>query len=79
MIRDGERVEFLVEADGFLYNMVRIMVGTVLALAEGKRTPGSIPDILAAEDRTAAGVTAPACGLYLDRVFYEEPEEETNG
>ena len=79
VIRDGERVEFLVEADGFLYNMVRIMVGTVLALAEGKRTPGSIPDILAAEDRTAAGVTAPACGLYLDRVFYEEPEEETNG
>lgn len=70
--REGDCVVFLVEADGFLYNMVRIMAGTLLAIQTGKREPGSIPDILAACDRKAAGQTAPACGLYLHRVYYEQ-------
>ena len=57
---------------GFLYNMVRIMVGTLLYVAQGKLQPEQIPEILAARDRTAAGPTAPPCGLYLNRVFYGE-------
>lgn len=68
--RDGRLVSFTVRADGFLYNMVRIMTGTLLRVAQGKLTPDAIPAILAARDRKAAGPTAPACGLYLNRVFY---------
>ena len=72
MVRQGDRVTFYVEGDGFLYNMVRIMVGTVLEVAAGQRSPDSIPQILQAKDRAAAGATAPAWGLYLDKVFYDE-------
>ena len=75
VFREGECIVFLVEADGFLYNMVRIMAGTLLAIETGQREPGSIPAILEARDRNAAGKTAPACGLYLHRVFYEERED----
>ena len=74
VFREGESIIFLVEADGFLYNMVRIMAGTLIAIETGKREPGSIPDILDARDRNAAGQTAPACGLYLYQVFYENHE-----
>ena len=52
--------------------MVRIMVGTVLEIAAGQRSPDSIPQILQAKDRAAAGATAPAWGLYLDKVFYDK-------
>lgn len=76
VIREGDLVIFTVEADGFLYHMVRIMVGTLLWINEGKREEDSIPSILAAADRAAAGLTAPACGLYLNRVFYREGETE---
>jgi len=72
VIREGDLVTFCVEADGFLYNMVRNMVGTLLWIQEGKRPAGSIPDILAQRDRNAAGITAPACGLYLDQVHYPD-------
>lgn len=68
--RDGNLVTMTVEADGFLYNMVRIMVGTLLGAAQGKIAPDSIPDIINKKDRSAAGVTAPACGLYLNKVNY---------
>lgn len=68
--RRGDLVVFTVAADGFLYNMVRIMVGTLLRVQQGKLAPEDIPGILAAQDRAAAGPTAPACGLYLNRVFY---------
>ncbi len=68
--RRGDLVVFTVAADGFLYNMVRIMTGTLLRVQQGKLSPEDIPGILAAEDRRAAGPTAPACGLYLNRVFY---------
>ena len=70
--RQGELVLFTVEGDGFLYNMVRIMVGTLLELAAGRLSSDSIPAILEGRDRTAAGPTAPARGLCLERVFYEE-------
>ncbi len=71
VVRKGDIVEFSVEGNGFLYNMVRIMVGTLLSINEGKLSPDSIPDIIKAESREAAGPTAPAHGLYLNKVFYD--------
>ena len=61
--RAGDMVTFTVAADGFLYNMVRIMVGTLLRVQQGKIAPGEIPAILQAKDRKAAGPTAPALSL----------------
>ena len=69
--RDGNLVTFTTSADGYLYNMVRIMVGTLLRVAQGKFAPDSIPEILKACDRSVAGPTAPAHGLYLNRIFYD--------
>ena len=63
-------VYFRVEADGFLYNMVRIMVGTLLFAAQGKIKSGELTDIIKSKDRRRAGKTAPAQGLYLNRVNY---------
>ena len=68
--RQGDLVAFTVAADGFLYNMVRIMTGTLLWVQQGRIKPEDIPGIIAARDRAKAGPTAPACGLYLDKVFY---------
>ncbi len=68
--RNGDIVTFTVEADGFLYNMVRIMTGTLLRVAQGKIQPDEIPLIIEKKDRQLAGPTAPACGLYLNKVFY---------
>ena len=70
--REGDCVEFFVSGDGFLYNMVRIMVGTLLEIHAGKLPCGSIPEILASCDRDRAGATAKAEGLYLEKVFYED-------
>ena len=72
--REGELVTFTVAADGFLYNMVRIMVGTLLAMNNGRIPFGTLSDIIKAENRKAAGPTAPACGLYLNKVFYDDYE-----
>ena len=69
--RQGDLVRFTVTADGFLYNMVRIMVGTLLRVSEGKIPPDGIPAIVQSRRRKNAGPTAPAEGLYLNRVFYE--------
>ena len=63
-------VEFHVSADGFLYNMVRIIVGTLVDVAYGKINPRDIHRITEACDRKQAGTTAPAHGLYLNRVVY---------
>ena len=68
--RKGEIVSFFVEADGFLYHMVRIMMGTLLSLEQGRLRSGAIPVILEGRDRSGAGITAPAQGLYLNRVYY---------
>lgn len=65
-------IEFSVSADGFLYNMVRIMAGTLLLAAAGKIKPEEVASIIESGDRKKAGVTAPPEGLYLDEVFYEE-------
>jgi len=70
--RAGDLLELKVCADGFLYNMVRAITGTVLYAAEGKLTPEDIPAILDAGDRTLAGPTVPPGGLYLTRLWYED-------
>lgn len=67
---DGEFITFTVAADGFLYNMVRIMTGTLLQVALGSISYKDIPDIIKSCDRSRAGLTAPACGLYLNKVIY---------
>ena len=61
---------------GFLYNMVRIIAGTLMEVGRGAKTPDQIPDILNACDRRAAGPTAPACGLTLIRYEILEPGME---
>lgn len=68
--RDGDMITFRVSADGFLYNMVRIMVGTLISVAEGKIAADDIDDIIASRCRSRAGLTAPAAGLYLADVVY---------
>lgn len=68
--RDGDMVIMRVEADGFLYNMVRIMVGTLLRVQQGKIKPEDIPGIIEKKNRKYAGPTAQACGLYLNKVNY---------
>lgn len=70
VIRRGDIIEFSVSGDGFLYNMVRIMTGTLLDIARKSLDADSIPDIIASKDRKRAGMTAPACGLMLEEVFY---------
>ena len=61
---------------GFLYNMIRIIAGTLMEVGRGAKTPDQIPDILNACDRRAAGPTAPACGLTLVRYEILEPGME---
>ncbi len=60
-----------VTGDGFLYNMVRILVGTLIEIGLGKRTPDSVKEVLDCRDRQAAGFMAPARGLFLVSVVYE--------
>lgn len=69
--KKDDLITFTVSADGFLYNMVRIMAGTLLAAAEGKLSHEDIPRILESRNRSLAGSTLPACGLYLNRVVYD--------
>ncbi len=68
--RIGDEIRFSVVGDGFLYNMVRIMVGTLLKVQQGKIKEGQIKDIILLKDRSKAGPKAPAHGLYLDKVYY---------
>lgn len=62
--------ELSINGSGFLYNMVRIIAGTLVNVGEGKISPDDAEKIIAAEDRSAAGITAPPDGLYLWDVFY---------
>lgn len=63
--RNGEEIVIRVAGSGFLYNMVRIIAGTLMEAGYGRMAPEKTEEILAAKDRTAAGPTAPACGLVL--------------
>lgn len=68
--KHGDLIEIKIRADGFLYNMVRIIVGTLVEVAYGRFSPDDIPYIIESHNRKKAGMTAPADGLYLNRVFY---------
>jgi tRNA pseudouridine38-40 synthase len=68
----GELVRIEIRADGFLHRMVRTIVGTLVECGLRRRDPASMPAILAALDRRAAGLTAPAHGLYLAGVRYDD-------
>ncbi|MDR2664686.1 MAG: tRNA pseudouridine(38-40) synthase TruA [Oscillospiraceae bacterium] len=70
----GDELRFRVCADGFLYNMARAMAGTLLYVSEGKISARELPGLLASGDRRRAGPTAPACGLYLTRLWYNFDE-----
>lgn len=70
VIRRGRDVRILAEADGFLYKMVRSLVGVLVSVGEGKLSPLQVAEILAARRRTALVQTAPPQGLFLDRVYY---------
>ena len=67
----GRIVEFRVCANGFLYNMVRAMVGTLLYVSEGKILPDGLPRLLEQKDRRLTGPTVPPDGLYMTRIWYE--------
>ena len=69
-----DRVVIRVTGDGFLYNMVRIMVGTLIETGTGKRNPDDMPQTLAACDRSKAGYTAPPQGLYLEKIYFDRNE-----
>ena len=68
--REGDIVYFKVEADGFLYNMVRIIAGTLVFVGGGKINPNDMADIINSKDRERAGITAPPQGLCLKEVYY---------
>lgn len=68
--KEDELITISVCADGFLYNMVRIMVGTYVDLARRGASEGAVKDIIESCERKNAGDTAPAEGLYLNRIFY---------
>ena len=70
--RDGDEVLFTVEADGFLYNMVRIMVGSLIEISENKIEKDKLSAIIESKNRALAGRTAPPQGLYLNKVNYGE-------
>ncbi|MDD6735412.1 MAG: tRNA pseudouridine(38-40) synthase TruA, partial [Clostridiales bacterium] len=66
----GELIKITVCGDGFLYNMVRIIAGTLVFAGCGKINPDDMQDIIASCDRTRAGITAPPQGLFLSEVYY---------
>lgn len=70
VIENGERIIIELEGNGFLYNMVRIISGTIVDVGLGKIKPEEIPEIIESKDRTRAGKTLPPQGLYLVEVYY---------
>ena len=70
--KDNDRINIELTGNGFLYNMVRIIAGTLIWVGMGKITPEEIPKILQARDRHAAGPTAPAKGLTMIGIQYQE-------
>lgn len=76
--RSGADVTFIIEGDGFLYKMCRGIAGTIVQVGFGKFSPGEIKAMLAKTDRRAAGMSAPAHGLVLWKVFYAKKKSRQN-
>lgn len=74
--RIGAEIRMDFYGDGFLYNMVRILAGTLLAVGKGEISPTDIPVILDSLDRQYAGITMPPAGLTLMEVFYDTPHNQ---
>ena len=68
--RESENDIKEVSGDGFLYNMVRIIVGTLTEVGLGKKRPEDVGNIIESRDRQKSGHTAPAEGLYLVEIYY---------
>lgn len=68
--KNGDDIKLTVTADGFLYNMVRIIVGTAVAVSDRKVNPCDIPEIIKSKDRDRLGITAPPQGLFLEKVHF---------
>lgn len=72
---DGALITLSVVGNGFLYNMVRIMAGTLVFVGNGRTDPSDMESIIASRDRRRAGITAPAHGLFLQEVYYDDVEK----
>ncbi len=70
IVQNGSEISFIYRGNGFLYNMVRILTGTIIEVGMGKMQPEDMDDILASLDRSRAGMTMPARGLTLVSVEY---------
>jgi len=70
IVQNGDEIDFIVEAKSFLYHQVRNMVGTLKMVGDGHLEPIDVKRILEGKKRADAGVTAPACGLYLNKIEY---------
>ena len=71
ILKEGDEITLRIRGNGFLYNMVRIIAGTLLNVGNGRMEPEELAEILKARDRRAAGPTAPAKGLTLVGMEYE--------
>ena len=67
---DENSVSIEITGDGFLYNMVRIITGTLVEAGDGRRTPESVREAIECRDRSKAGFTAPPQGLYLKEIYF---------
>lgn len=76
IFREGEEIRLIVEGNGFLYNMVRIIAGTLVGVGSGKIEPGAFAKAIETGNRLDLGVTAPAYGLTLMEVFYDPKDLE---
>lgn len=70
LVKNDNTITMFIEADGFLYNMVRIIAGTLIDVGRGKIPEETIPGIILSRDRKRAGQTAPATGLCLEKIYY---------
>ena len=70
LVQNGEEIKLYITADGFLYNMVRIIVGTLIRVGTGRNKPEDIIDIIESKDRSKAGPCVSASGLVLEKVYY---------
>ena len=66
----NDKIKIYITGDGFLYNMVRIIVGTLLMVGFNKIKPNEITNIIESKDRERAGICVPATGLVLEKVYY---------